>query len=132
MCVRACLQSLYCIVNLHVYARMHAPRRGQRLFVLFFVPFVPLAVYGILGIYVCFVYTYGWKSGSLSVSVWIFFIVLVCILYSVCCILICGRGAGGCCCILVSRPLGDVGALEPDVGGRRFFLYCIVAGRIRG
>ena len=48
-------------------------------------------MYGILGIYVCFIYVYGWKFGSLgSLSV-----VGLDVLYSVCCILICGRGAGG-------------------------------------
>ena len=97
--------------------------------VLFFVPFVPLAVYGILGIYVCFVYTYGWKFGSLgSLGV-----VGLDILYSVCCSDIrtgCGWvWGGGGCCILVSRPLGDVWPTPTsEVGGFFLILYC----RIRG
>ena len=87
--------------------------------------FVPLAVYGILGIYVCFVYTYGWKFGSLgslSVSVWIFSI-----LYSVCC----SDMRTGCgwrwllySCFSSSRRCR---APEPDVGGRRFFLNIVLS-----
>ena len=82
-------------------------------------------MYGILGIYVCFVYVYGWKFGSLG-SLGVVGLDVLC---SVFCILICGRwvwGGGGCCCILVSRPLGDVWpSPTSEVGG--FFFNTVLS-----
>ena len=111
---------------------MHAPGAAP-LCLIFrsFRSFVPLAVYGILGIYVCFVYVYGWKFGSLG-SLGVVGLDVLC---SVFCVLYSDMRVGVGCgwlllysCFSFSRRCM---ALEPDVGGRRFFYTVLSHSRVK-
>ena len=126
VCVQACLQSLVCIVNLHVYARMHAPGAAPLcLFLSFheFLSFLWLCMhFRYLRVFCICIWMEVWKFrkfGCCRSGCSVF-----CVLYSDMRTVGVGWRWLLYSCFSFSRRCR---ALEPDVGGRRFFLYCIVA-----